>query len=133
MIDPDPHVRVGDLLVTRLHSPVPSTVVVRPAGDVDLLTAQTFRRDLEQQLRTRVHVIVDLQEIGVLGSSGLEVLVGVHEAARAAGVHLYLTGTEGPGVARALREGDLLDVLPVSDLDTDALLQRLMHPRRSVR
>lgn len=133
MIDPDPHVRVADLLVTRLHSPIPSTVVVRPAGDVGPLTAPIFRRDLEQQLRTRAHVVVDLQEIGVLGPSGLEVLVGVHEAARAAGVHLYLTGTDGPGVSRALREADLLDVLPVSELDTDALLQRLVYPRRGVR
>lgn len=117
----------ADALEVRLHEPVPGVAVVRLAGELDLLTAPLLRDQLHAQLRLRSHVVVDLEDVTFIGSHGLAVLVDVHNAARAAGIELFLTACAAPVVARVLTVAGLVEVLPITELGTDELVDRLLH------
>jgi anti-sigma B factor antagonist len=59
-----------------------SATVLRVAGEVDLLTAPELKAEIEQALGAEPRVlVVDLSEVGFLGSSGLAVLVQAQELA----------------------------------------------------
>lgn len=125
MSDPPPHADAVPMFTTHLHDPMPGTVVAWPTGEVDMVSAPVLRRDLEQLLRHRSRVVVDLDGVTFLGSHGVRALLEVHERAVAAGVELFVTGATGPAVHRVLQLTGLLHVLPVVEEDAEALLKRL--------
>ena len=65
-------------------------VVLSVRGDVDLATAPVLRHRLAEALTGVTAVVVDLQGVGFMDSTGLGVLVSAHNRAAAAGVSLVL-------------------------------------------
>nr|WP_239029088.1 STAS domain-containing protein [Pseudonocardia acidicola] len=117
-------------LEIRLHSPAPAVVVVRPAGELDLVSAPLLVERVQFQLRFHEHVVVDLRDITFLASSGLRGLLDVRKAACAAGVTLYLTSADTPGVARVLALTGLAEVLPIVAASTEELVASLVYAER---
>lgn len=94
--------------------PAEKTAVIKAAGEVDLLTAPKLKELIHDRLRGTVHLLViDLSEVGFLGSAGLEVLVHAHLEATHRGITLSIvTGTSRP-VLRALTAVGLDSRLPL--------------------
>ncbi|SHL51217.1 anti-sigma B factor antagonist [Pseudonocardia thermophila] len=64
--------------------------IVTIGGEVDMLTSPQLRSAILAELSAASVLVLDLEGITFLGTSGLAVLVEVRDAARAAGVPLRL-------------------------------------------
>lgn len=111
-----------------VEHPVPGVSVVRPVGEIDMLTAPALARALRDELTAACRVlVVDLVGVEFLGSSGLAALV---EARQLAGktATVLLAGARRPIVARGLRLSGLDQVFgwypsvdeAVAAVDSDA-------------
>lgn len=86
-----------------VEHPAPGVSVVRPVGEIDMLTAPTFAQAFRDELTTACSLlVVDLAGVEFLGSSGLAALI---EARQRAGetATVLLAGAQRPIVARTLR------------------------------
>jgi anti-sigma B factor antagonist len=104
----------GDLLSLSTSTGEDGAVTVTATGEVDALTAPTFRVVLDSQLQRRPpELVVDLSGIRFLGSAGLTVLVEAHHAANDHGVALRLIATTR-AVIGALTVTGLIDWFTVT-------------------
>ncbi|WP_051865388.1 STAS domain-containing protein [Streptomyces griseus] len=82
---------VTDTLHLTVQHPRPGLAIATVAGDVDMRTAETLRRDasmiIEQGSR---HLVLDLSQVGFCDSAGLSALIGLWHAAQAVGGALGL-------------------------------------------
>ncbi|MHA6795542.1 STAS domain-containing protein [Pseudonocardia bannensis] len=117
-------------LEVRVHIPSPAVAVVRPFGELDLLTAPLFVERVEFQLTCHAHTIIDMRDVTFIGSCGVRALLEVHESARAAGVRLYVTSTDTRPTARILELTGLSELLPLVTTSTDELVAGLVRTWR---
>ncbi|MBN9109209.1 MAG: STAS domain-containing protein [Pseudonocardia sp.] len=122
--DPAPPSRADgpDQITVSVVRPEPGTVVVTVGGEVDMLTSPQLRSALVDHIGddSVELVVVDLDGVTFLGTSGLAALIEVREAAHAAGVGLRLACT-GRRVLRPLSIAGLLPMFDIHD-SVDAAL-----------
>lgn len=75
-------------LTLTLHRPDPTTVVLRPAGEIDALTAPRFERWLAENLVYHARVVLDLARLPLGSRDGLDILERTEQ--RAARQHVEL-------------------------------------------
>ena len=104
-------------MTTFVSQTVGSTLLVRPMGRLDLVSAPEFREIVSKSVADGINkVIVDLHGVDFLDSSGLGVLVTGLKATRQAGGNLR--------IARVPEQA-----LIVLDL---TMMQQILHPFKSV-
>jgi anti-anti-sigma factor len=92
--------------------------VLHVEGEVDLVTAPELTRAALDQVRQAPEVLIlDLADIGFLGSAGLTALLGLRDAARPRTV---LRVVPGPLVRRVVQLSGLEDVLDLHVTVEDA-------------
>lgn len=104
-----------DQITLNTHSPVPAQVVVEVAGEVDMLTSPQLRAAVLDQFGAPAGVelvVLSLDDVTFLGTSGLAVLIEVREAAHSAGVELRLACT----ARRVLRPLTIAGLMPLFDV-----------------
>jgi anti-sigma B factor antagonist len=116
--DPPSVRRVGDVddqITLGQRSPAPGQVVIEVGGEVDMLTSPQLRSAVIEQFGTEAGVelvVLALDGVSFLGTSGLAVLIEVREAAHAAGVELRLACT----ARRVLRPLTIAGLVPLFDI-----------------
>lgn len=86
-----------------VEHPVPGVSVVRPVGEIDMLTAPALANAFRDELTTACRVlVVDLDGVEFLGSSGLAALLEARQLASKTATVL-LAGAKRPVVARGLQ------------------------------
>ena len=103
----------------------PAVVVVRPTGELDMLTTPQLRSQLLAHLADLDHIVLDLSEVTFLSSSGLQVLVDIDIAARDRGTAVHVTGAGSRIISRPLEITGLAEILTISDVPADLLAARL--------
>lgn len=99
------------LLGLAVEHPTVKVCVVTVDGELDMVTAPLLEACLRKQLATGpTHLILDLQPVRFMGSSGLNCLVQAHELAQTTGVQLHLAGLVTRAVARPLEVSQLLEL-----------------------
>jgi anti-sigma B factor antagonist len=88
--------------------------VVVVSGEVDVATAPTLDRELEQALARPGTVVVDLSGVTFLDSSGCHVLVRANRRADSDGAALELTGLNGTS-QRVFEVAGLTEVFTIRD------------------
>ena len=111
--------------VVESHGPGPAVAIVRPVGELDMLTAPELRTQLAAQLEQCGHLILDLSEVTFLSAAGLHVMVETHHRAGARGAALHLTGAHRRLIARPLAITGLHRVLTI-DTTPAAVLEKLV-------
>lgn len=104
-----------DQITLVTTTPSPGQLVIEVGGEVDMLTSPQLRTAVLDQLEpgTGVELIVlDLDGVTFLGTSGLAVLIEVREAAHTAGVELRLACT----ARRVLRPLTIAGLIPLFDI-----------------
>lgn len=115
---------ISDRFTCTATTVSPEVTVVEIAGEIDMLASAPLRAYLLSTLdRTRL-LVLDLDAISFLGTSGLAVLVEVRSAAQAAGVSLRLACTSRR-VLRPLTIAGLVGLFDVRE-SRDAALPH--HP-----
>lgn len=116
--EPPPHTPAADgddqiAIVTR--TPAPGQVVIQVGGEVDMLTSPQLRRVVLDRLGESPELVVlALDGVSFLGTSGLAVLIEVREAAHTAGVELRLACTQRR-VLRPLAIAGLISLFDIHD------------------
>lgn len=110
-----------DQITITVHGPAPGQVVLEVGGEVDMLTSPQLRSTVLEHVDAGVELVVlVLDRVSFLGTSGLAVLIEVREAAHAAGVELRLACT----ARRVLRPLAIAGLVPLFDIH-DTLEQAL--------
>jgi len=90
-------------------------VVVRVAGEIDIVTAPVLKRHLESAIAAgRPTVVIDLAQTTFLDARGVGVLVTTRKRITDAGGRLVLRSPP-PLVRRVLEVADQLDRIPIED------------------
>ena len=116
--DPPASRRSGDAddqITLSSHRPTPSQIVIEVGGEVDMLTSPQLRAAVLEQFGEGAGVelvVLALDGVTFLGTSGLAVLIEVREAAHAAGVELRLACT----ARRVLRPLTIAGLVPLFDI-----------------
>ena len=104
-----------DQITLSTTRPAPGQVVIAVGGEVDMLTSPQLRAAVLDQFAAGAAVdlvVLDLDGVTFLGTSGLAVLIEVREAAHAAGVELRLACT----ARRVLRPLTIAGLIPLFDI-----------------
>ncbi|MFC7659730.1 STAS domain-containing protein [Pseudonocardia benzenivorans] len=111
-----------DQIAVGVTHPEAGAVVVTVGGEVDMLTSPQLRAALLEQVHDEAVelVVVALDGVTFLGTSGLAALIEVREAAHADGVGLRLACT-GRRVLRPLSIAGLLPMFDIHDTVEAAL------------
>ena len=99
------------------------TAVVRVVGDIDLDGSMELRDSLLNRIARDLAVVVDLQKVALIDSSGVASLLEAYQAAREKGCGFVLAGV-GSGVMRVLKLAKLEEVLPMAEDVGEGLKQR---------
>ena len=94
---------------------MPSQIVIEVGGEVDMLTSPQLRAAVLEQFEPSSNVelvVLGMDGVTFLGTSGLAVLIEVREAAHAAGVELRLACT----ARRVLRPLTIAGLVPLFDI-----------------
>ncbi|HWR49268.1 MAG TPA: STAS domain-containing protein [Pseudonocardiaceae bacterium] len=120
--DPTPGISDQLLRLTVAH-PTVGTCVVTVDGELDMLTAPLLDTCIRHQLAAvPKHLILDLQPVRFLGSTGLSCLLNARELARqTTGTQLHLAGLANRLVERSLQVTELLGLFETYPTLTDAL------------
>lgn len=105
---------VDDQITLSTSTPAAGQVVVEVGGEVDMLTSPQLRTTVLEKFETDgvQLVVLVLDAVTFLGTSGLAVLIEVREAAQNAGVHLRLVCT----ARRVLRPLTIAGLVPLFDV-----------------
>jgi anti-sigma B factor antagonist len=119
--EPPPVPRGGqadDQITISVSSPADTQAVIAVGGEVDMVTSPKLRSAVLDRFAAGTELVVlDLDGVTFLGTSGLAVLIEVREAAHAAGVELRLACT----ARRVLRPLTIAGLVPLFDIhDTTA-------------
>lgn len=99
----------------------PSVSVVRPDGEIDMLTAPLLAERVGAEFASGYDVVLDLGGIDFLGSHGVATMFDLDGRATGYGRALHLAGTPSPGIARVLQLTGLAQVKPVTPDPADAV------------
>jgi anti-sigma B factor antagonist len=102
--------------------PIPDGVVLRVAGEVDLVSAPTFSAELAalRELAAPGRLVLDLTGVAFMASAGLSVLIDEDQHCRDAGVDLRVVSGNRT-IARTLRMTGLTETLNVFDTLAEAV------------
>ncbi|HEY1970622.1 MAG TPA: STAS domain-containing protein [Pseudonocardia sp.] len=102
-------------MTLTLERPADDTAVLRVVGEVDMLTSPDFREAITEQLAARrQRLMIELDGVDFLGTSGLAVLVEARERAANSSVDLWLVCTTR-NVLRPLEIAGLTDLFHITD------------------
>jgi anti-anti-sigma factor len=114
-----------ELVCFTIEEPAPEVLVVRVAGELDLLTSPLLDQHLLSQIvKGRGHLVVDFSAVDFFGAVGLGSIVAAGEAALRRGVRLHLTGAHNRVVGRVLEITNLhttFDIQPTVESVVDSL------------
>jgi len=104
-----------DQITLTTTRPTAGHAVIQVGGEVDMLTSPQLRSAVLDQFEPDSGVelvVLDLDGVTFLGTSGLAVLIEVREAAHAAGIELRLACT----ARRVLRPLTIAGLIPLFDI-----------------
>jgi anti-sigma B factor antagonist len=102
-------------ITVSLEEPLPGTALLRVAGEVDMLSSPTLRDTIAAALgEARQRLIIDLDGVEFLGTSGLAALVEGRTSAAERNTELWLVCSRRQ-VLRPLRIAGLIDLFQVAD------------------
>lgn len=102
-----------DQITVSTTSPADGQVVIEVGGEVDMLTSPQLRRVVLEYLTNGTELVVlAMDGVTFLGTSGLAVLIEVREAAHTAGVELRIACTQ----RRVLRPLAIAGLVPLFDI-----------------
>lgn len=113
------HASTEDPISIQQGEPIPGTTLLRVDGEVDMLTSPSLRRAIADHL-TSDRLVIDLDGVEFLGTSGLAALVEARTATRSHQVDLWLVCSSRQ-VLRPLEIAGLIELFQITDSVSQAL------------
>ena len=112
----------ADGMDLTVHVPADDQLVIDVHGELDMLTSPQLRREVLDRLPAAALVVLALDEVSFLGTSGLAALIELREHAQRSGTTLRLACTERR-VLRPLSIAGLHHLFDIRDTVPEALAQ----------
>lgn len=98
------------------------TLVIKVTGELDLVTAEEFRRtiDLELERRQIKNLLINLAGVSFIDSSGLGVILGRYKKVSASGGRMWLVGARPP-VLKILQLSGFPKIIAIYASEKEAL------------
>ena len=114
---------LSESLGLTVEHPATGVCVMTVHGELDMVTTPLLEICLREQLddTNLAHLVVDLQAVCFLGSSGLNCLLRIRDDAQSTATQLHLAGLVTRAVARPLQVTQLADSFNTYPTVTDAL------------
>jgi anti-sigma B factor antagonist len=93
---------------------------VEPYGELDLVTTETLQATLDD-IESPARLVLDLRGLSFIDSTGLRLLVALHQRSQSEGFELTLVTPSAPA-DRAIRLSGLDRALPFAPIDTVGLV-----------
>lgn len=102
---------------------VRSTLVVRISGEVDMLVADQLRKEIDQRLDNSaiVNLILNLEKVTFIDSSGLGVIIGRYKKVSAQQGRMYIVGA-CPPVEKILHFSGINKLVPLFKSEQDVVI-----------
>lgn len=99
------------------------TLVVRVRGDLDLVSAESFRREVDRQMNERgtQNLLVNLGGVDFLDSAGLGAILGRYKRINARGGRVAIVGAN-PSIRRVLEISGVTGYVGLYRDETSAVL-----------
>ncbi|HHW06555.1 MAG TPA: anti-sigma F factor antagonist [Clostridia bacterium] len=99
-----------------------NSLVVKVKGELDLLTAETFRNLVERAINREKtqNLILDMEQVDFIDSSGLGVILGRYRRIREQGGNMAIVGVK-PHVKRILELAGIMGIVKVYQQTEQAL------------
>ncbi|MGI8815644.1 MAG: STAS domain-containing protein [Pseudonocardia sp.] len=105
----------------QLEEPASDTALLRVSGEIDMLTSPILRQGIAEQLSDdRMRLLVDLNGVDFLGTSGLAALVEARSSAAEHAIELWLVCTNRQ-VLRPLEIAGLTSLFRIAGTVAEAL------------
>ncbi|MFI2644245.1 STAS domain-containing protein [Streptomyces sp. NPDC018610] len=122
---------VTDTLQLTVQQPHPGLAIATVAGDVDMHTADTLRRDASMIIEQGCpHLVLDLSQVGFCDSAGLSALIGLWHTAQAQGGELGLANVPDR-LMRMLTLTGVDTILPVHATTSEAVTTMIADKQTS--
>jgi anti-sigma B factor antagonist len=113
-----------DSISIQLEEPTPGAALLRVTGEVDMLTSSALRTAIADALGAgRERLVVDLDGVEFLGTSGLAALVEARSEAERLDTELWLV-CSSRRILRPLEIAGLVDLFRIADTRSAALSDR---------
>lgn len=101
---------------------VRNTLVVRIKGELDMLVAEKLRREIDNRLDSREinTLIINLDQVTFIDSSGLGVIIGRYKKVSAAEGRMYIVGAR-PSVEKILFFSGINKLIPMFKSEQDII------------
>lgn len=101
---------------------VRNTLVVRVQGELDMLIAGKMRKEIDEKLKDDKikNLIVNLEKVTFIDSSGLGVLIGRYKKITANGGRMYIVGAKSP-VDKILFFSGINKLVPMYNSEQDII------------
>lgn len=101
---------------------VNNSLIVKVKGELDLLTAETFRNLVERAINREKaqNLILDMEQVDFIDSSGLGVILGRYRRIREQGGNMAIVGVK-PHVKRILELAGIMGIVKVYQQTEQAL------------
>jgi anti-sigma B factor antagonist len=84
--DTDPQISSQSAATVSVHHPVPDVAVVAPVGEIDIATAEVLADRIEEAERNGLKaLVIDLNGLSFMDSSGLRVIISALKRSEEAG------------------------------------------------
>jgi stage II sporulation protein AA (anti-sigma F factor antagonist) len=106
--------RKGDFHVDLEFKQVRNTLVVRVRGEVDMLVSEKMRQEIDKIIEENgiVNLIMNLEEVSFIDSSGLGVIIGRYKKVNASGGRMCIVGAN-PSIQKILVFSGINKLVPL--------------------
>jgi anti-anti-sigma factor len=106
-------------MTIRMHAPDPSSVVVRPTGEIDMRNLPELELCLVAQLRTHEKVLLDLRDVTFFAARGLRALEDATQLAPTLHAELQVLAPRKHPVAQMVKLFALDESLPLRHVEAN--------------
>lgn len=101
---------------------VRNTLLVRAKGEMDMLVSEKMRKEIDGKLEDKniSSLILNLEKVTFIDSSGLGVIIGRYKKISATGGKMYLVGAS-PSVHKILVFSGINKLVPIYDKEQDII------------
>jgi len=99
-----------------------NTLVVKIQGELDLLVAEKLRREIDSKIQSQQikNLVLNLEKVSFIDSSGLGVIIGRYKRMNAKNGHMYIVGAS-PAVEKILFFSGINKLVPLYRSEQDII------------
>ncbi len=101
---------------------VRNTLIVKIAGEMDMLIAEKIRKEVDKRLKDSIikNLIINMEKVTFIDSSGLGVIIGRYKKMTAIKGRMYIVGARPP-VERILLFSGINKLVPMYKSEQDII------------